>query len=728
MLISQLNIQRFRGVSGSLQLDLSSPLTVVYAPNGTGKTSICDAAEWMLCGHIGRLNTLDENEVKSRFGEDNLETFVEAKFLDRNKPYALKRILENNGSILQRKIGSGEYSKVTDKELLGLIVDAIPPSGRSPKAQIAWVRSTRFLESDSLNLLIDSDDESNNTRKLIFSNLFGVGDYQKAENNLNKILNKLPASSTIIREKSRLSKRISDYDKAITKLVSEQGEPYRDHVLNLLNSVAERLGTNVDFDKNMSLTDYHKQLEVKFIQSAEYLANQNTSLAFIKENLPVYQENQSKAEELDKTSALENKDLIALNASFKQKKERLDKKQKVFEQREELINEITAASEEFKITKVEFNRLYEIYKLPNIETENRLNELSAYVFTNEGKITDSKEKVILVEKCINLLPTWVDGQDTLKGISIELEALQTSQSQENAEDSLPEQISKVNAKLDALKTSREKVLGELDLLLSSGKKYVEMHERVSECPLCEHNYDNNSALLEKINNRFSKLTNKSKEEAALTSKHAELTKLLEQGNARLRKLHELMSSKNNLIQQAQEIEVKFVSAGITKNDLAEKDALSLKLETIHKQHLSDTSNLSEMLIPYKKAVDAGKKLEEILNRVKPVAFSWVKKLEQPNYEELQSIEDLERTIDDLLLLLKSHSAQKKQQQEEEKQKIKEGTSELSKIEGEKNKKALLVSSFKEKLSAAKSAIEDFKKKWAILPEVSTIDEIGRAHV
>jgi len=46
MLIDKLNIQKFRGISSSLSLNLSAPLTVIYAPNGTGKTSICDALEW----------------------------------------------------------------------------------------------------------------------------------------------------------------------------------------------------------------------------------------------------------------------------------------------------------------------------------------------------------------------------------------------------------------------------------------------------------------------------------------------------------------------------------------------------------------------------------------------------------------------------------------------------------------------------------------------------------
>jgi exonuclease SbcC len=630
--------------------------------------------------------------------------------------------------MLQRKIGAGEYKNVADKELLGLLVDAIPPSGRSPKAQIAWVRSTRFLESDSMSLLIDSDVESNNTRQLIFSNLFGVGDYQKAENDLSKILNKLPAASTITREKAKISQKISEYDEAIKKFISEQGEPYRDHALNLLNTIAKHLGTKTDIEKDLNLSNYHKQLEVEFIQSTQHLENQKASLTFMRENLLYYQKNLSKVEELHKSLASENKTLTKLNDFIKQKKEERDIKQKALENNQSIINDLTKVLEELRTIRTEVNRLYEVYKLPSLEAEsrgNRLNKLAAFVFANERKISDIKEKVIFVEECIQLLPTWVNGQDSLKGIAIEYEALQAG---ENIGESLPEQISEVKAKLDALQASRKKALGELDLLLSSGKKYLEIHKHVSECPLCEHHYDSNLVLQEKISNRFSKLTDKSKEEAILISKYTELMKLLEQENSRLKRLQELTGRRNHLIQQAQEIETKFVSVGIAKVDLAEKDTLSLKLETIHKQHLTDANCLSERLVPYEKAFNAGKNIEEILNRLNPIVFSWIQKLELPSYMAPQSIDDSEITIINLVSLLESHNLLKKQQQENEGQKIKECTTELSKAEEEKNKKELIVSSYKHNLSTAKSAIDDFKRKWAVISNTTIIDvqEIEKA--
>ena len=48
--LNSLNVSHFRGINDAVRFDFSSPLTVVYAPNGTGKTTMCEAAEWRLTG------------------------------------------------------------------------------------------------------------------------------------------------------------------------------------------------------------------------------------------------------------------------------------------------------------------------------------------------------------------------------------------------------------------------------------------------------------------------------------------------------------------------------------------------------------------------------------------------------------------------------------------------------------------------------------------------------
>ena len=58
--MERIRLTAFRGVPGELQLDFTSPLTIIYAPNGTGKSSVIDAAEWLLTGEVKRLGGLLE--------------------------------------------------------------------------------------------------------------------------------------------------------------------------------------------------------------------------------------------------------------------------------------------------------------------------------------------------------------------------------------------------------------------------------------------------------------------------------------------------------------------------------------------------------------------------------------------------------------------------------------------------------------------------------------------
>lgn len=56
--LSQLVVKNFRGFSDEVTLNFRNPYTFVYGPNGTGKSSLCEALEYSLLG------TINEAEVK----------------------------------------------------------------------------------------------------------------------------------------------------------------------------------------------------------------------------------------------------------------------------------------------------------------------------------------------------------------------------------------------------------------------------------------------------------------------------------------------------------------------------------------------------------------------------------------------------------------------------------------------------------------------------------------
>lgn len=54
MKINRISAQAFRGFPKIMHFQLSERVTVVYAPNGAGKTSISEAFEWTLYGEVIR--------------------------------------------------------------------------------------------------------------------------------------------------------------------------------------------------------------------------------------------------------------------------------------------------------------------------------------------------------------------------------------------------------------------------------------------------------------------------------------------------------------------------------------------------------------------------------------------------------------------------------------------------------------------------------------------------
>lgn len=64
--LKKLSIKGFRGFTECKDFDLSKQYSFIYGPNGTGKSSICEALEYKLTGKI--------HEAKSKRFDDNVYT------------------------------------------------------------------------------------------------------------------------------------------------------------------------------------------------------------------------------------------------------------------------------------------------------------------------------------------------------------------------------------------------------------------------------------------------------------------------------------------------------------------------------------------------------------------------------------------------------------------------------------------------------------------------------
>lgn len=121
MKISSITIQGFRGFNKVETIDFHEQITLIYAPNSYGKTSITEALEWLLYGKTSKIeHAISKDEYKGSYRNAHLQTglttFVEAATTNNSAPTVLRGELQKDDSIV-RLIDGKKVDKWTfDKE------------------------------------------------------------------------------------------------------------------------------------------------------------------------------------------------------------------------------------------------------------------------------------------------------------------------------------------------------------------------------------------------------------------------------------------------------------------------------------------------------------------------------------------------------------------------------------------------------------------------------------
>lgn len=187
--LNSLYVSYFRGINDSVRFDFSSPLTVVYAPNGTGKTTMCEAAEWLLTGQVERLkegSSFDALILSPKFsGQNKTATSAAANlYIDGDQKFVQRDV---NGSQSSAIFGANEDGAVTVRpnDLLALLAPVAAADEAHALTAInlrqRWLKGTRFLSSEALAALVDTDEETIERRTQVFADLLGIRHLLDAE-------------------------------------------------------------------------------------------------------------------------------------------------------------------------------------------------------------------------------------------------------------------------------------------------------------------------------------------------------------------------------------------------------------------------------------------------------------------------------------------------------------------------------------------------------------------
>ncbi len=221
--IAKMRVEAFRGIGTAVEFDFTSPLTLIFAPNGTGKTTMCEAAEWLLTGQVERLREkgqFDQAVLFPKFSRSAPAPIVDAELHLRGDARRLQRVI----------VGVESQARISgDDGLLGPVVGLNDVLRRLAPAAAAedshhlraiplrqgWLRGTRFLSAEALATLVDSDDNTIERRKDVFADLLGIRHLLDAEKLAERYLAEISS-----RERS-LARTLAGRDEEIVRLTVE---------------------------------------------------------------------------------------------------------------------------------------------------------------------------------------------------------------------------------------------------------------------------------------------------------------------------------------------------------------------------------------------------------------------------------------------------------------------------------------------------------------------------
>ena len=162
--LTRLTIEGFRGFREAVTLDLDASAVLLWGSNGTGKTSVFDALEWLLVGDVARLReyTLRRNdEYLANIYRSELPARVEVELHVGDRLLRLRRIGNAQGSSLELDPGTEQHTVGREAER---ILERVLLQGDSSLAEV--LATSGLLQQDDLRQLLETKPDERYRRLL----------------------------------------------------------------------------------------------------------------------------------------------------------------------------------------------------------------------------------------------------------------------------------------------------------------------------------------------------------------------------------------------------------------------------------------------------------------------------------------------------------------------------------------------------------------------------------
>lgn len=466
--IDHVSITSVRGISGKIDLDLRSPLTVVYAPNGTGKTSVWSALQALLLGkEVPNLQC----ELP---GVSPLS--IEAELLTR-AGRAVARLAKNQALNLRSKDGKS-HSGTNALSMLApeCNISGLQTKGGAVSNRLAeHIRSARLLPSESLLHLIDDSANGIETRRQLFADLTGTASLQIEQRELKNYIDRLTGHQNGLNDRRKQRKRDHEQQTAEVKQDIAEAQSLIDQAFSLLGF--EKGESQDDSQLNAIRAELGNRRSVHEVRARKL--RDLTALLTANSNLPAI------IEELDSQINSRRRELGDAEQSLADVDERIAANDK-----EARRNRRTAPIVS-DVIDVLSSRMAE---LTLVDPSGSVSLASIRKFVGNANRRSLAQASSTVERLIFSSAEWQGVDEKIAELSSRFETLTEQLREGSSSFELEDALRKIDAHILEHKTHLEEIEGLHASVLSAAQELLSRHPD-SQCPCCNHDWGTSAQLL-----------------------------------------------------------------------------------------------------------------------------------------------------------------------------------------------------------------------------------------
>lgn len=545
MNIEKVRIKNFRNYLGEHEIDLSKKITILYGPNGFGKSSFFDAIEWCLTGTISRFSDngeFGEKDVISHYVDlQNAECCVEIDFLGNTLTRKFK--VENSiPGYIQVKIITSDGKEIKGREKVDQYLrHQYFKESNDTSLFGGLIKQSHILSQDQVTDFILRDDPKDRFNSL--ADIMGLKNVLYMLDNVKEVLSKMKSKKAKLEDEianllPMIQMRKKDLLAIDSKKVTEFAEDL--NVLPKIDSIYESISG----------------LRTNFINQINDVSNQ----------LVLYK----KFSDLGFKTLKEAKDKLEnLEQSLKSVDSTIDGLKKLKNRIISLQNKISGRRDLFERTK----KVNDDIKLKQSILNEMGFEKNFDVKVIETRLNEKRELLARLEYTISYRKEYGKLRKDRENHPIEIEELKRKANYLTKRIS---RIEKLLSKIEALLNDNEN--GVIVKLLENIRgifEYIQENDTAGHCPVCSSYHGEN--LIECVQNNLETNKDKLRENAAYTQKLISIKSRMDNRLTHTeRDLGRINSEINKLTIQLNSARNRFQS--IVENELFDSNLFHVKSE------------------------------------------------------------------------------------------------------------------------------------------------------